>query len=168
MAESSKHHAVLVVENEAIIRMYAVAMLEDAGFCVLEAKNGEDALAILIDHSEVGVLVTDVCMPGRMNGLQLVGRVQEHNPSIRSIVVSATSSTEDALSAGAVRFIPKPYFGNAIVTAVHETMQGAPEPSGKKIREDGAAQGACQEASSASSISPQAARSRRPKHRANH
>ena len=71
--DSTQHpQTILFVEDEAIIRMDSIGMLEAAGFRVLEAEDSAEALAILADHDEIDVLVTDVRMPGPMDGLALV------------------------------------------------------------------------------------------------
>jgi two-component system, response regulator PdtaR len=119
---TSTSRTVLVVEDESVIRMYAVALLEDAGFDVLAAKDSEAALAVLADHPDVDVLLTDVRMPGRMDGLALIGKVKRDRPEIRAIVVSGNVSAAEALRAGAVKFVPKPYLAHSIVGAVRATM----------------------------------------------
>jgi CheY-like chemotaxis protein len=59
-----KKAVILVVEDEAIIRMEAVQMLEDAGFAVVEASNAHDALEILENRTDVRAVFTDINMPG--------------------------------------------------------------------------------------------------------
>jgi two-component system, response regulator PdtaR len=110
------------VEDELFIRMSAVATLEDAGFFVLEARNSLEALKILSRHSETSVLMTDVRMPGVMDGLALIARVHIDHPAIRSIVVSGNASAEQARNAGACGFIAKPYLAASLVKAVHDTV----------------------------------------------
>src|ERR1043166_3705532 len=87
---------ILVVEDEALIRMSAVAALEDAGFTVLEACNSAEALMILAEHDEIGVLLTDVFMPGRQDGLALVAQARRDFPLVRAIIVSAHASADQA------------------------------------------------------------------------
>ena len=66
---------VLLVEDEPLVRMTAADELDEAGFQVLEAKNADEALALLEAHSdEVQVLFTDVDMPGSMDGMALAER----------------------------------------------------------------------------------------------
>jgi CheY-like chemotaxis protein len=60
--------AVLVVEDEMLLRMRAVDMVEDAGFTAIEAVNADDALAILESRSDIELLFTDIQMPGSMMG----------------------------------------------------------------------------------------------------
>lgn len=122
MESASMQQTVLVVEDEVLIRMSAVAMLEDAGFWVLEAQNSADASAIMKRHSEISILVTDVRMPGLMNGLELVARTRVDYPTIRSIVVSGNTSADEASEAGAVGFLPKPYMAQTMVQAVRDTL----------------------------------------------
>ena len=122
MGRSSTQRTILVVEDEFFIRVSAVAILEDAGFFVLEAKNSLEALDILSRHSETDVLMTDVRMPGLMDGLALVAQVQIDHPAVRSIVVSGNTSAEQARNAGAFGFVAKPYLAKTIVQAVRDTM----------------------------------------------
>ena len=122
MEPSATQRTILVVEDEFFIRMSAVATLEDAGFVVLEARNSLEALDILSRHLETSVLMTDVRMPGLMNGLALIARVKIDHPAIRSIVVSGNASAEQARNVGAVGFVTKPYLAKTIVRAVRDTM----------------------------------------------
>jgi CheY-like chemotaxis protein len=51
---------VLVVEDESIIRMQAVVIIEEAGYNVVEACNGDEAIAILQTREDIGIVVTDI------------------------------------------------------------------------------------------------------------
>lgn len=114
---------ILVVEDEILIRMSAIATLQDAGFSVLEAQNSAEALEILARHPEVTIMLTDVRMPGLMDGLALVAQVRSDRPNIRSIVVSGHTSAVQASDAGATGFLPKPYMAHTMVQAVHDTVK---------------------------------------------
>lgn len=122
MGHAANQQTVLVVEDDAIIRMSSVVTLEDAGFRVLEAKNSADALEMMAQHGEIEVLLTDVRMPGCMNGLALVTRTQRDYPAIRTIVVSGNASAEQACDAGASGFVAKPYSPQTIVRAIRDTV----------------------------------------------
>jgi two-component system, response regulator PdtaR len=63
--------AVLIVEDEPLIRMGAVSLIEDAGFEVYEAGSADAAIALLERHEEIRLIFTDVDMPGSMDGLKL-------------------------------------------------------------------------------------------------
>ena len=122
MCQAADPQTILVVEDEPLIRMSAVATLQDAGYWVLEAKDSADAVDVLSRHSEVSIMVTDVRMPGPMDGLALVTWVQLNNPAIRSIVVSGNATAAEAGKAGAFGFVAKPYLPTTIVGAVHDTV----------------------------------------------
>jgi DNA-binding NtrC family response regulator len=114
---------ILVVEDEVLIRMSTVATLEDAGFWVLEAQNSAEALEVLSRHSEISIMMTDVRMPGLLDGLALVAQVRIDHPTIRSIVVSGHTTAMEASDAGAMGFLPKPYMAHTMVQAVHDTVK---------------------------------------------
>ena len=82
---------ILVVDDDELVLTNTVAMLEDLGHRVLEACCGQDALAVMSEHSQIDLVLTDYAMP-RMNGLQLIRRVLERRPEIS--VVLATGYAE--------------------------------------------------------------------------
>src|SRR6202162_4831864 len=79
---------VLVVEDEMLLRMRAVDMVEDAGYTSVEAVDADEAVAILESRSDIALLLTDIQMPGSMDGLKLAHTVHERWPPIRIILVS--------------------------------------------------------------------------------
>jgi CheY-like chemotaxis protein len=79
---------ILVVEDEMMLRMRAVDMVEDAGYAPVEAVDADGAVAILESRSDIALMVTDIQMPGSMDGLRLAHAVRERWPSIKIIVVS--------------------------------------------------------------------------------
>lgn len=121
MEISEIRHTVLVVEDELLIRMCSVATLQDAGYHVIEAGSSTEALAILARPNAIGILITDVRMPGQMDGLALVAKVRADRPEIRSVVVSANVSAEEACNAGAVGMVVKPFMAETLVRAIRDT-----------------------------------------------
>ena len=79
---------ILVVEDEMLLRMRAVDMVEDAGYTSVEAVDADEAVAILESRSDIVLLLTDIQMPGSMDGLKLAHTVHERWPPIRIILVS--------------------------------------------------------------------------------
>jgi CheY-like chemotaxis protein len=79
---------VLVVEDEMLLRMRAVDMVEDAGYTSVEAVDADEAVAILESRSDIALLLTDIQMPGSMDGLKLAHWVHERWPPIKIILVS--------------------------------------------------------------------------------
>lgn len=113
---------ILVVEDEAIIRMEAVQMLEDAGFVALEAGDAHEALGILEVRADIRAIFTDINMPGTMDGLRLVRAVRGRWPPIHVIVTSGLvcPRPEDLPVNG--RFIRKPYDAAHVVATIRELL----------------------------------------------
>src|ERR1700748_399591 len=86
----------LVVEDEMVLRMRAVDIVEDAGFCPVEAVNADEAISILESRSDISLLFTDIQMPGSIDGLKLAHAVHERWPSIKIILVSGQMRLADA------------------------------------------------------------------------
>jgi two-component system, response regulator PdtaR len=72
--------AILIVEDEPLIRMDAVYLIEDASFEVYEAATADAAVALLELHKEIRLIFTDVDMPGSMDGLKLAHYVRRRWP----------------------------------------------------------------------------------------
>ena len=99
---------VLVVEDEMILRMRAVDIVEDAGFCPVEAVNADEAISILEFRSDISLLFTDIQMPGSIDGLKLAHAVHERWPSIKIILVSGHMKPSEAERPADSRFFGKP------------------------------------------------------------
>jgi CheY-like chemotaxis protein len=123
-----KNTVILVVEDEAIIRMGAVQMLEGAGFTVVEASNAHDALAILENRHDIRAVFTDVNMPGTLDGLRLARMVRGRWPPIHLIVTSGLlSPNDDDLPPGG-RFVPKPYEPTHVIATIRELLDQTTPP----------------------------------------
>jgi len=117
---------ILVVEDEAIIRMGAVQMLEEAGFAVVEASNAHDAMKVLENRTDVRAVFTDVNMPGTWDGMRLARMVRGRWPPIHLIVTSGIMSpdTDDLPPSG--RFIRKPYDPAHVIATIRELLGHSP------------------------------------------
>ena len=114
--------AVLIVEDEPLIRMGTVYLIEDAGFEVYEAGSADAAIVLLELHKEIRLIVTDVDMPGSMDGLKLAHYVRGRWPPVKIIVTSGhVKVTEESLPSGAL-FIPKPYDPAEITHKIRELV----------------------------------------------
>jgi len=78
---------ILVAEDEAMLRVIAVEMLEDAGFTVFQAGDGEEALALLKAHPGIALLVSDIKMP-RMDGYALVQAGRDFKPELKVLLMT--------------------------------------------------------------------------------
>jgi CheY-like chemotaxis protein len=85
---------VLVVEDEPLVRQFAVETLREAGFETLEASGAEEALRILENRRDLKVLVTDVRMPGPVNGYFLARKVRERWPYVEIILASGYAAPD--------------------------------------------------------------------------
>jgi two-component system, response regulator PdtaR len=116
---------ILVVEDEAFIRMDAVELLRAAGFDVLEAANADEAIQMLERHSDIRLIFTDIDMPGSMNGLKLAAAVRDRWPPVRIIATSGHFKVQAGDLPADARFISKPYQPAQIISAVLELTSAA-------------------------------------------
>jgi CheY-like chemotaxis protein len=119
---ASDKTTVLVVEDEALIRLDIVYALEDAGFVVLEAVNVAEAVAVLTDHREIRAVFTDVDMPGSMDGLKLAAVVYAEWPQTKIIVTSGHRNVTPSDIPATSRFVSKPYDPSAIIESLSEML----------------------------------------------
>ncbi len=110
--------AVLVVEDEELVRIDSCDLLEQAGFQVLEASNADEAMALLETHPEIRVLVTDVKMPGWMSGIDLARQAAKKWPEICIMVTSAYYTADDIDLPENMTLFPKPFSPEALVKEV--------------------------------------------------
>lgn len=109
MGKQPSEIAVLVVEDDALVRVLAADMAESAGHKVYQAANADEAIQLLEWHSDIRIVFTDVEMPGTMDGVKLAHYVRDRWPPIQLIVVSGAKLLEDRdLPVGAI-FFNKPY-----------------------------------------------------------
>jgi CheY-like chemotaxis protein len=80
--------AILVVEDETLIRLWAAEVLQENGFSVLEAPNADAALELLESWPDVKLLFTDVQMPGSLTGMEPAREVHARWPHILSVITS--------------------------------------------------------------------------------
>ena len=100
---------VLVVEDDAMIRIVAADALGDRGIMTWEAGDAKEALQVLEQHPRIGLLFTDVNMPGEMNGLGLAHQVSALRPDVELIVTSGAVAVADSDLPDHGTFLPKPY-----------------------------------------------------------
>jgi two-component system, cell cycle sensor histidine kinase and response regulator CckA len=117
---------VLVVEDEEALREVTCAFLKSAGYSVLEASNGAQALEIARDQAEVvHLLLTDMIMPG-MSGHELAGRVAALNPKIKLAYVSGYTdhaSLHRGLPDEDTPFLSKPFTRQGLLEKVRRILE---------------------------------------------
>ena len=112
---------VLVVEDDFLVRLCAADALSEAGYNVLQAASGPDALRIL-ENGPVDVVFTDINMPGAFDGAGLARRVRRRWPDTALVITSGRGCPGEDL--GDVRFLPKPYMPDSLPQLVQEVLCG--------------------------------------------
>ena len=109
---------ILVVEDEPLQRMNLIDMVEEAGYGAVEATDADQAIAILEARLDVHIVLTDIEMPGAMDGLRLAATVRHRWPPIEIILTTAgRAPSVDTLPARAV-FLSKPLNRRRVTTAL--------------------------------------------------
>jgi two-component system cell cycle sensor histidine kinase/response regulator CckA len=118
------HETVLVVEDDPSVREIAVRALRARGYQVVEASNGQEALAVAERLGpRIDLLVTDMVMP-QMGGLDLAERLRESRPRLRALFTSGYSEEQAAQlrEIEDARFLQKPFTGSALARRVREVL----------------------------------------------
>jgi CheY-like chemotaxis protein len=119
---------VLVVDDEAIIRAWLVLAWEDAGYSAVEAASASEAIAIMETDKEIRVVVTDIQMPGTMDGIALARYVRERWPPTIIVIASAKIGLDPASIPEDCAFLPKPFeteSWSAIVRGIEDKLSRA-------------------------------------------
>lgn len=125
MPEENRHKpVVLIVEDEALIRMDVADFLTDAGMTTVEASTADEALKVLSERPEVDVVFTDVHMPGTMDGIELANTIRRTYPEIGVIIASGLARLSASSLPLNMRFFSKPYDLNEIVDSISTFTAG--------------------------------------------
>ena len=115
----ANHDVVLFVEDEPLVREFVIPELEDAGFEVITAENGDDASCILRKTGRIDLLLTDIRMPGRINGWDLAEMARGRHPKLQVIYTSAFAPQQGSEIEGSL-FLAKPFRIGEILNAIEE------------------------------------------------
>jgi CheY-like chemotaxis protein len=113
----------LIVEDEILVRLPLVDTLMDAGFEVIEAATGSEALLALASRPDVDLIISDVRMPGTIDGFMLARHVSEALPEIGIIILSGRTSPEAGDLPEGAQFIPKPFCPDALLDLANRMMK---------------------------------------------
>ena len=86
--EMGAGETVLVIDDEPTVRMLIVEVLEEAGYVALEAEDGPSGLKILQSDVRLDLLITDVGLPGGMNGRQIADAARVSRPNLKVLFVT--------------------------------------------------------------------------------
>jgi two-component system, response regulator PdtaR len=109
----------LVVEDDVIVRTDLAEYLRESGFTVIEAADANEALAVLRSAADLAAMITDVRMPGDIDGLELVDLARTVQPDLL-IVVTSGDAPEAAATKASDLFFRKPYAFGPLLAQVQE------------------------------------------------
>jgi two-component system, response regulator PdtaR len=113
--------SILVVEDEVLIRLMIADDLMQAGFQVIQAGTGDDALKVLRSSVKVDLLLTDIHMPGGLDGLQLAAEVRANWPAVKIVILSSQRPV-GLVPTLADGFVGKPYRDQDLFNCVNQLL----------------------------------------------
>nr|WP_282706551.1 response regulator [Pseudomonas syringae] len=126
-ASSTSDETILVVDDEPAVRLLIAELLEDLGYIVLQAERGADALTILQSKVAIDLLITDVGLPGGMNGRQVADAARDVRPDLKILFVTGYAENaalaHDTLEPG-MHVLPKPFAIAELIGRVTELLEG--------------------------------------------
>ncbi|WP_040581426.1 response regulator [Methyloferula stellata] len=118
--------AVLVVEDEPLLLLDDMCLFEEAGFEAIPAANAAEAICILEERLDIRVVITDIGMPGRMDGLSLCATIRDRWPPIELIVVSGQPRPAPSELPPRSLFLAKPYDSKQMLAALRGFATATP------------------------------------------
>jgi PAS domain S-box-containing protein len=121
---------ILVVEDEIIVREYLKSLLDRAGYRVLVAGDGEEAVALFGEHDDISLVLSDVVMP-KKNGVEILKEIRKRKPAVKMIFISGYSADvirkmgniEDN-----VEYIAKPFDKSRILSKIRGVLDNKAQP----------------------------------------
>ena len=132
---------VLIMEDEPNIRSFVVINLKRAGYEVVEAGTGQEALDQLQDHPEIGVAILDIMLPD-MDGFEVCRRIRATNKQMGVIMLTARTQEMDkitGLMTGADDYVTKPFSPAELTARIDALFRrlGAEAPAPKEVMAQG-------------------------------
>ncbi|HST76416.1 MAG TPA: response regulator [Acetobacteraceae bacterium] len=124
MPDPSPSHRVLLVEDEFIVRLTLAEALSNEGFDVVEASSGDEALVVLRADAAIVLLLTDIQLPGSLDGLGLARLAREARPELPTIFMSGRPEIMDGSASARDAFITKPYLPSEVAAAARRLTAG--------------------------------------------
>ena len=118
-----KPATVLIVDDEAILRLELKSRLAEMGLTALVAHDADHAISLMETHPEITVLFTDIRMAGSMDGIRLAHQAYRRWPPIRIIVTSGLTGIDVATLPDESVFLPKPYPPEALADALAHAVR---------------------------------------------
>ena len=110
--------AIVIVEDDVLANEHLEFILQQAGYEVFSATSADEAAELLDDHEDVQLLVTDINLPGTVDGLKLAAAVKARRPEMNIIITTGYSAPKDEEIPQGSLFLPKPYNAQKMIEAV--------------------------------------------------
>ena len=108
------------IAHDVLANDHLEFILQQAGYEVVSATSADEAVALLEDREDIQLIVTDINLPGTMNGLRLAAAVKARRPEINIIIVTGYGAPKaDEIPPGSL-FVPKPYSARKMIEAVRQ------------------------------------------------
>jgi len=109
MTEQKLKTVILVVDDEPLLRMDLEDSLYITGYQVVGAASADEAIAVLSERNDIGLVVTDIQMPGSMDGLGLLRTIRDRWPPVRIMIASSQTRFERGQVPEDVPIFAKPF-----------------------------------------------------------
>ncbi|MBU2377761.1 MAG: PAS domain-containing protein [Alphaproteobacteria bacterium] len=127
VAEGGHGETVLIIDDEETVRMLVAEVLGDAGYNVIEAPDGPAGLEILRSDRRIDLLISDVGLPGGMNGRQVADAARESRPDLRVLFITGyaeNAAVGNGLLAPGMEVLTKPFVMGDLAAKVHDMIEG--------------------------------------------
>jgi CheY-like chemotaxis protein len=118
---------VLIIDDEPIVRMLVVEVLEEAGYIAIEAEDGPSGLDILRSDARIDLLITDVGLPGGINGRQVADAAREGRPDLKVLFITGyaeNAAVGNGLLDAGMQVITKPFAMAVLSNKIREMIEG--------------------------------------------
>jgi CheY-like chemotaxis protein len=111
---------ILLVEDDPMLRLGASAVLMDAGYAVLEAADADEAIALLETEPDIRLMISDIQMPGSLDGVKLAHAVRRRWPPIQVLLTSGRAIPSADELPERVHYLPKPFAEMELLAEVEQ------------------------------------------------
>jgi CheY-like chemotaxis protein len=126
VAEGGHGETVLVIDDEATVRMLVAEVLGEAGYRVIEAPDGPSGLELLRSDRRIDLLISDVGLPGGINGRQVADAARETRPALKVLFITGyaeNAAVGNGLLAPGMEVMTKPFVMADLAAKVHEMIE---------------------------------------------
>lgn len=116
-------NTILIVEDEAIIRFELIDLFEEEGYHVFDAENADQAITIMERHSSIRIVLTDIDMPGSMDGLKLAHFIRNRYPPTLLLIASGRVSVPEKHLPDHSVFLSKPFDPTRLLRTIDRMTQ---------------------------------------------